>query len=154
MKKVQSLTSRGLGTRLACLALFSLAVAGCSADDIEFNGKIFDAMGLNNATKSAEPKVAARAPLVMPPNLDRVPEPGTPPEALHNDIAALNDPDKADTVSRAELERQQAEYCKVHYHQAKARGDNDADLAKGPLGLCRGSVLTAIKNWNNDGEEE
>lgn len=154
MKKVQSLTSRRVGARLACLALFPLAVAGCSGDDIEFNGKIFDAIGLNNTSKSAEPKVAARAPLVMPPNLERVPEPGTPPEALHGDIAALNDPDKANTVSRAELERQQAEYCKVHYQQAKARGDGNADLAHGPLGSCRGSVLTAIQNWTKDDEEE
>ena len=131
-----------------------LLVAGCSADDIEFNGKLFDAVGLGGKTKSAEPKLAARTPLVLPPNLERLPEPGTAPEAVASDVAALNDPDKQAQTSKAELERQQAEYCKVHYEQAKQHGDQTgADLAVGPAGPCKGSVLTAIEKWNK-GEEE
>jgi len=38
--------------------------------------------------------------------------------------------------------------------QAKARGDNDADQASGPLGPCRGSVLSAIKTWTSDDDSE
>lgn len=141
---------------LAVLALpLAVSLAGCSADDIELNGKIFDAVGLNSgSTKSAEPKMKERAGLVMPPSLDRIPEPGTPGEAAANEVASLNDPDKVATVSRKELERQQAEYCKVNYEMAKARGDNDADQATGPLGPCRGSVLSAIKGWGSDESEE
>ena len=74
----RSSISRRIGPHLVRAAIlpFALAVAGCSADDIELNGKIFDAVGLNTSkTKSAEPKMAERAPLVMPPNLERVPEP-------------------------------------------------------------------------------
>jgi hypothetical protein len=143
-------------------AIFALAVAapialaGCSADDVELNGKIFDAVGLSGpAAKSAEPKMKERAGLVMPPNPERVPEPGLPAEGSGavNEVAALNDPDKMETVSRKELERQQAEYCKVNYEQAKARGDNDADQASGPLGPCRGSVFSAIKSWSGDEPE-
>lgn len=151
-------TSRRLGVRVALAAIgaCALALAGCSADDVEFNGKIFDAVGLNQKTKSAEPKMVARAPLVMPPNPERVPEPGLPPEGQSADVAALADPDKVAKTNKAELERQQAEYCKQNYELAKAHGDNNADLATGPLGPCRGSVIGAIEKWNNgdadDGE--
>lgn len=143
-------TGRWFGMRRApvAAALCALALSGCSADDIELNGKIFDVVGLNTGkTSSAEPKMVARAPLVMPPNPERVPEPGLPPESQAADIAALNDPDKVAQTSQAELERQQAEYCRKNYDLAKAHGDNNADLASGPLGPCRGSVLSAIKSW-------
>lgn len=135
------------GMRLAPVLAVACAVglAGCSADDVELNGKIFDAVGLNTKSKSTEPKLAARAPLVMPPNPERVPEPGLPPEGQATDLAAIQDPDRKAKTSQAELERQQAEYCAEHYERAKARGDDNADLAAGPLGQCRGSVLSAIK---------
>ncbi len=136
------------------LAGFATAAGGCSMDDIEFNGGIFNAVGIGgDKTKAAEPKVAARTPLVLPPSLDRLPAPGDAPEAAQNEVAAIDDPDKKLEVSQAELQRQQAEYCKVNYEMAKARGDETgADLATGPLGPCRASVLTAIKKWNQ-GEE-
>jgi hypothetical protein len=125
-----------------------LAVAGCAPDEVELNGSLFNAVGLNQKAKTTEPKLAERQPLVLPPNLNRVPEPGRPPEAAAADVAALNDPDKIKKTSQAELERQQAEYCKVHYEYAKAHGDETgADLATGPLGLCKGSVLTSLTNW-------
>ncbi|WP_333793617.1 hypothetical protein [Hyphomicrobium sp.] len=149
--------SRRLGVRLAPAAMVvgALMLSGCSADDVELNGKIFDVVGLNSgSTRAAEPKMAARAPLVMPPNPERVPEPGLPPEGQAADVAALADPDVRVKTSRAELERQQAEYCKVHYEQAKALGDNDADSASGPLGPCRGSILSAVKKWTAGEETE
>lgn len=144
------LTSRAfLGGALAIP--FALAVAGCSADDVELNGKIFDVVGLNGQkTKSGEPKIAARAPLVMPPNMERIPEPGAPPEGqlAASEVASLQDPDKVKKTSHVELERQQAEYCKKNYELAKAHGDQNADQAAGPLGPCRASVLTAVQQWN------
>jgi hypothetical protein len=134
------------------LPALALSLAGCSMDDVEFNGSLFNAVGLGGSqAKAKEPKLAARAPLVLPPNLERLPEPGAPADPAANEVAALNDPDKQAQVSKAELERQQAEYCKVNYEQAIAHGDvTGADLATGPLGPCKGSVLTAIKNWNQD----
>jgi hypothetical protein len=150
-----SLTSSRFGARFACAAAVAcaLALGGCAADEVELNGKIFDAMGLNAKTKTTEPKLAARAPLVMPPNPERVPEPGLPAEGQSAEVAALQDPDATAKTSRAELERQQAEYCKKNYELAKAHGDNDADLATGPLGPCKASILTAIKQWTGNGEE-
>jgi hypothetical protein len=148
-----------LGRGLSGIALisFALAMSGCAADDIQLNGKIFDAVGLNSiGQKTAEPKMAERAPLVMPPSLDRIPEPGKSPEAIANDATTLvEDVDKKAKTSRAELEKQQAEYCKTNYELAKARGDDNADLATGPLGPCRTSVLSAIEKWNKgDSEDE
>jgi hypothetical protein len=135
----------------ACL---TVGVAGCGTDDIQFNGGIFDAVGLSDAgkSKSGDPKMAERAPLVVPPSLDRLPPPGdgAPP----SQIADIKDPDAAKAVSRAELEAKQAEYCKVNYDNVKARGDDSADSATGPLGPCRKSVLTAVKKWNGDDEAE
>lgn len=132
----------------------AVALGACSADDVELNGKIFDVVGLNQKTTTKEPKLAERAPLVMPPNLERVPEPGTP-DGVGSDVAALDDPDARAKTSQKELERQQEAYCKTHYELAKAHGDNNADLASGPLGPCKGSVITAIKKWTeSDSDEE
>jgi hypothetical protein len=146
MSLYSSLPSRAL---LAVVIGFGLA--GCSQDDIQFNGGIFDAVGLSDTTKvkSKEPKLAERAPLVVPPTLDRLPEPGSTP-APDTAIAGIQDPDEAKTASKEELQRRQDEYCKVNYEQAKQRGDETtADNAVGPLGPCRASVLNAIKSWNS-----
>lgn len=134
---------------------FALSLAGCGGvDDVQFNGKIFDAIGMNSTAKPAEPKMKERAGLVMPPSLDRLPEPGKPAEAEPADVAALNDPDKVAKTSHEELERQQAEYCKVNYEDAKTRGDDTtADNAVGPLGPCKKSIFTAIKQWTGDDDE-
>jgi hypothetical protein len=135
-------------------AVIGFGLAGCSADDIQFNGGIFDAVGLSDSAKvkSKEPKLAERAPLVVPPTLDRIPEPGSGP-SQDTPIAEIKDPDELKTASKEELQRRQDEYCKVNYEQAKQRGDDTtADNAVGPLGPCRGSVLNAIKNWNSSEE--
>jgi hypothetical protein len=138
------------------VAVLTVLTAGCAIDDVEFNGGLFNAVGLGgNKVKAAEPKLAERAPLVVPPTLDRIPEPGAPPETTNDAVASLNDPDKAAKVSKEELERQQAEYCKKNYELAKTHGDETgADLAVGPLGPCKASVLTAIKKWGADDEEQ
>jgi hypothetical protein len=144
-------------TRLlrAIAVAIGLALAGCSSDDIQFNGGIFDAVGLSDATKvkAKEPKLAERAPLVVPPTLGQLPQPGSqaPDEPQ---VADIKDPDVAKVASKEEMERRQAEYCKVNYEQALARGDEATALnAVGPLGPCRASVLTAIKKWNAGGDE-
>lgn len=135
---------------LALAVVMAVATGGCSMDDVELNGGVFNALGIGaNQEKAAEPKLAARTPLVVPPSTQRLPQPGVPPEAAAVDVtAAINDPDRKAAVDKADLQRQQDEYCRKNYDLAKARGDNDAGLAEGPLGPCRASVLTAIKKWN------
>jgi hypothetical protein len=133
----------------ACCA--GLIVAGCSMDDVELNGGIFDAVGLNDAKKTSDPKLAERAPLVVPPSLDRLPAPGEAPAP--SQIAGINDPDAAKQKSREELEKQQAEFCEKNYDAAIRRGE-EAAMVEGPMGPCRKSVLTAIKKWNQEDEVE
>lgn len=129
-------------------AAFAAMLAGCSAGDVELNGKVFDAMGLTAGKQSGkDPRMAARAPIVLPPSLEKLPQPGEPTETAA--IPQLTDEDEQKRLNKAELERQQAEYCKVHYEQAKQRGDVDgATVAKGPLGECRPSIFTAMEKWN------
>lgn len=128
------------------VAVLLMAFGGCSGEDIQLEGKLFDAVGIGkNSKKASEPKLAARSPIVMPPNLDRLPTPGAQPGGEAVDVASINDPDKKLVVNQVELQRQQVAYCKVHYEQAIVHGDRDgADLAEGPLGPCKGSVLDAI----------
>jgi hypothetical protein len=129
-------------------AAFAASVAGCSAGDVELNGKVFDAMGMTAGKQSGkDPKMAARAPIVLPPSLDKLPEPGEATETAS--IPEVKDADEQKVVRKAELEREHAEYCKVHYEQAKQRGDvAGAEVAKGPLGECRPSIFTSLDKWN------
>ena len=141
--------SRPASSILPVIAAYCAAflVAGCSMDDVQLNGGIFDAVGLNDTKKTGDPKIAERAPLVVPPSLDRLPAPGEAPPP--SQIAGINDPDAAKQKSREELEKQQAEYCEKNYDSAIRRGE-EAAMVEGPLGPCRKSVLTAIKKWNAD----
>lgn len=145
-----------LTSRLAALAL-TATLAGCGAQDVELNGKIFDAMGVSQATKksSGDPKVAARNGLIMPPSTGSLPEPGAgrSPEA-DADLSFINDPDRKRTFDKSDLERRQAEYCKTNYEQPKLRGDQAAENAVGPAGPCRTSILTSLKKWTGGDEGE
>ena len=82
-----------------------------------------------------------------------MPAPGELAQAPDQQLAAIQDPDAVKKASKEELERSQAEYCKVNYEQAMGRGDETTALAaEGPLGSCRPSVLSAVKKWNSDSE--
>ncbi len=129
-------------------------VGGCGLEDgVQLNGKIFDAVGLNTGSvKEKEPKMADRSPLVVPPALDKLPEPGSG-KTSQPDLAEVKDYDAQHRTSQQDLEKQQAEYCKKNYEPAVQRGDASADSLEGPLGSCRGSVLTAIKKWNSGDDD-
>jgi hypothetical protein len=136
--------------------IMTAGFAGCGmVDDVQLNGKIFDAVGLNSTgSVKKEAKLAERSPLVVPPGLDKLPEPGANGVAQAGGVAGIVDHDAKRQVNKADLEKQQAEYCKVHYEQAQAHGDNNADLAEGPMGPCRASVMTSLKKWTGgEGEE-
>jgi hypothetical protein len=140
------------GLAAALLGALALGSAGCAMDDVQFNGGVFDMVGLSDSArataKTGDPKVAERAPLVVPPTTDRLPVPGE--QAPPDQVAAINDPDKVQAVNKAELQRKQTEYCRVNYEQAMARGDETTALnAAGPLGPCRPSVLNGMKAWNS-----
>lgn len=132
---------KGLGLILAAAML-----TGCSAGDVQLEGKIFDALGVGGNQSSREtPKLAQRTPLVVPPSLERLPPPGERPVNPQEDLlASINDPDLSKQVDEEELARQQAAYCEKHYDTAKALNDPEAAHIKGPAGYCRKSVLSGI----------
>jgi hypothetical protein len=150
------LKSIGKAALPAILAVSVAGLGGCGADDVQLNGKIFDVMGLNTtgSVHKGDPKMAAREPLVIPPN-DQLPPPGSGQTGT-TALAGINDPDAQKKASKADLVRQQEEYCREHYDPAVMRGDDSAAAISGPLGSCHPSVFTAIKKWTggDDGETE
>lgn len=136
---------------LSFVAASVLALAGCAPGDIALEGKIFDLAGISGTQQGGGRvvKLADRAPLVVPPNLGSLPAPGETGSTTAEAIAGIDDPDRKKLVDRATQEKQQAEYCKKNYELAKARGDETADNATGPLGPCRASIFSALKKWND-----
>ncbi|MCH9765579.1 MAG: hypothetical protein K0U34_06260 [Alphaproteobacteria bacterium] len=134
---------------LAAALAAGLMVSGCGfgVDDVELNGGIFDALGVgSNSQKVArdDVKLKPRAPLVLPPGVERLPEPGTSIAAADPNLLTIQDPDQIATKSQAELEKAQQEYCDKHYNEYH----QGSEFVNGPLGPCRKSVMTSIKKWN------
>lgn len=67
----RSLRAAGLAATLAAM----LALGGCGG--IEFQGAVFDAVGLSGNTNEPDVKMAERPPLLVPPNPQALPQPGT-----------------------------------------------------------------------------
>jgi len=139
--------TRGFGFALAAAA--ALAMSACAPGDVELNGKLFDMVGVGTGSQSTKaPKLAERAPLVVPPSLDRLPPPETASVAA-NDASFPVDPEQRGSQSQDELKRRQAAYCKENYDKAIALGDETkANSARGPLGLCSPSALQAVTGTN------
>jgi hypothetical protein len=127
------------------LVALAASVAGCSAGDVELNGKIFDVMGVSAAAKgpSSEPKLAERAPLVLPPDPNKLPPPDAtaapPAPALQADGSWPTDPDKTRVSAAEDLQRRQQEYCSGGNWKEKAMGKPEAD--RGPAGTCGGNIF-------------
>lgn len=145
-------TAKALGL---AATLAAMLLAGCSAGDVEFNGKLFDAVGATGLMGKPVGKVqmSERQPLIVPPALDRLPQPGEAMPASADATKQVIDPERAKILSGAEMQKRQAAYCKEHYELAKMRGDANADAATGPAGPCRPSAFTAFEKWNK-GEPE
>lgn len=135
--------------RVLVAVALALSLSACSAGDVQLNGKVFDALGglVGTGGANEDAKLAARPGLVTPPGLDRLPEPGSA-AVPDGDLAQIQDHDRKKVVDKSALEAKQREYCKVHYEQAKQRGDVTADLATGPLGSCRPSAMGLIESIN------
>jgi hypothetical protein len=66
------LLGRGLRLLAACSAV--LALGGCGG--IEFQGKLFDYAGLSGSGSKEDVRMTERAPLLVPPDTNRLPPPG------------------------------------------------------------------------------
>jgi hypothetical protein len=60
---------------LAAALAATLVLGGCGG--VEFKGSLFDAMGLSGDFKQPDVKMAERPPLLVPPNPQVLPQPGT-----------------------------------------------------------------------------
>ena len=124
MQRVRAIAT-GIGLAVAA------SLGGCGGfDGVELNGKIFDALGMSGdlTGKKAEPKTQARAPLVMPPDSKRLPDPNA--EALPvaaADTAWPKDRD-AQRVSEADAKkRAQDQRCKEGNWKEKAHKDSTVE---------------------------
>ena len=120
-----------------------LGLTACNSVNLE--GKLFDWMGVSGSAldqKSIDPKMADRAPLVVPPKLTRLPEPGSGKTA-DAEMAALNDPEERKKTSAKERERLHQAYCRGEIQwKDKALDPNYAGNRSpyGPCGLFSGKV--------------
>jgi hypothetical protein len=115
-----------------------LALGGCSnIDGFELNGKLFDMMGISSASqdnRSRDPKMADRPPLVVPPSVTRLPEPGSG-KTTSEDLAALNDPEQRKLAAAKERERLHLAYCRGEAQWREKALDPNA-VNKSPYGPC------------------
>jgi hypothetical protein len=133
--------------RIAIAVTLASGLAGCGAvDGVEFNGKIFDALGVSTGSlgPKAEPKLAQRSPLVLPPDPNKLPEPGSAqqPQPAVADTNWPKDRDQQKIADAAEAKRKQEEHCRDGNWKEKAMKD-EVGAAVGPSGGC-GSIFSAI----------
>jgi len=88
-------TARAVGNQavkltaaLACVAL----LGGCGG--VEFEGKIFDYMGVSGERQEADVRMSERPPLMVPPNLNKLPEPAQSTSVAANRQDWPDDPEK------------------------------------------------------------
>ena len=130
------------------IALLAGIVGGCSGADsgVEFNGKIFDVVGMNSVgKKSAEPRLAERAPLVPPPRTDALPTPGEAASPAH--MAWPDDPDRKKKAVAANEQRDWSKYCADPMVGATdhAKATRDAKCME-----KQGGVLGIASSWLNN----
>lgn len=129
----------------------AVGLSACSAGEgVDLNGKIFDWMGVSKAaldSRTREPKMEDRAPLVVPPSVTRLPEPGTG-KTTSEDVAALQDPEQKRLAAAKERERLHLAYCRgeVQWKEKALNPQSFNNLS--PYGPCPGllSGATSIIN--------
>lgn len=136
----------GVGRARAAIAVAAaLLLPGC-ADGLDLNGKMFDVIGISSSAldaKRAEPKLADRAPLVMPPDMTRLPEPGSGQNQSVALAAAApqgawpDDPEARKAREAKERERLHLAYCRGDVQWKKTALDRESVSApRSPYGPC------------------
>jgi hypothetical protein len=142
----------GLATVISGAAL----LGGC-ADGVEINSPLLDAVGLSTAalSKKEEPKLQPRAPLVMPPSTQRLPEPGQaqPASAAVADPAWPKDRDQERVATAKQKAAAQAEYCRDGNWKERAMDGPQGGATVGPGGVC-GSLFSAMGGWFGSGSSD
>lgn len=141
-----AMTGRRTALRTAIAAgLVAFGLAGCSAGDVELNGRLLDAVGISTAalsSKGKEPKIEPRAPLVLPPDQTRLPEPGSvpAPPTVAADQSWPADRDQQKVADAATKAKRQKEFCRDGNWRERAMSD-EIGADSGPHGNC-GSIFS------------
>jgi hypothetical protein len=136
--------SRGLTIRACATGLAAaLAVSACAPGDVELNGAVFDYLGVSSKSQAGrgEAKLAPRAGLVVPPNAERLPEPGSVATGSVNE-SWPSDPEQQKANAASDIERRHAAFCQEALWKAKVRGDQTP--VRGPNGPCNPSILSSV----------
>ena len=143
---------------LVAVGALAFALGGC-ADGVELNGKIFDAVGLSSAMQGPkpEPKMADRAPLVLPPSTERLPDPNNLQQPLQT--ASINDkswpmgPEEKAARAAADRAREHAAYCSGEKTWQKEafndRGSRSgSNVRSSPYGSCNELFSSQINQFS------
>jgi hypothetical protein len=92
---------------LAGASALPLALAGCG-ETVQFEGRVFDMMGMNDTSKRQENSVPERAPLVLPPNAKAasLPAPQSQAAAAEENMQWPDDPDERRKAMEAAQKKQ------------------------------------------------
>ena len=135
------------GAVASLLVSVAIALSGCAAGDVEMNGALFDYLGMGKAGPAKVSQAADRQGLVVPPSLDRLPEPGSGASgAVATQVAMPVNPETKTVANVAEQQRQQAAFCDQALMKAKLI--RDAAPVQGPFGTCNPSALQALNGSN------
>ena len=133
----------------------SLVLSGCAdGGGLELNGKVFDWIGISPSAIAArrdEPKLAERAPLVLPPDSTRLPEPGSgrTAQTAQSATAWPDDPEQRKTREAKERERLHEAYCRGDMQwKDRAMDPQGINVAKSPYGSCTLFGDAVISNVN------
>lgn len=132
--------------RVAAALALSALLSGCGGvDGVELNGAVFDYLGVSGSSqaKKGEPRVAARSGLVLPPDLEKLPEPGSAEAGAQPQEAWPVDADQKRVADTAALDRKHDEFCRDALWKAKVRGATE-ELIQGPKGPCNPSVFRSL----------
>jgi hypothetical protein len=149
-RKTSGTMTKPLKTVAVLLTGATIALlGGCGNDGIELNGKLFDALGVSDAAQKSskrEPKMTERTGLVVPPDVNRLPEPGSGGAGAPDVAAQLNDPERIKAANAAERARQHKLYCsgELNWKERVASRDAASAAPTSPYGPC-GVLGDALK---------
>ena len=122
-----------------------LALSGC--DSVALEGKMFDWIGISGSAldeKRSDPKMAERAPLVVPPSVTRLPAPGSG-KTDNEQVAGLKDPELTKKAAAKERERLHLAYCRGEI-QWKDKAFDPSSPNRSPYGPCPGLFSGTLNN--------
>lgn len=96
---------RAFGLAVACAC--ALALGGCGG--VQFEGKVFDYMGISGDRQEADVRMSERPPLLLPPNTKALPPPGS---GVATATARQDWPDDPERVKKRMAAEQKAQQAK------------------------------------------